>query len=180
MRPLPGFKIPPNLRQHPERFRDFAASFAAGRPNAYADATQSIRFLRANAARFGIAPDRLGMIGFSAGAITTMAMATNEAPADRPNFAAPIYGALLEKEPPAGGPPLFIAATQDDDAVPAGESVAIFSRWSAAGLPAELHIYERGGHGFGMMKKNKPVDGWTAAFEAWLRSHGWIGAAKAP
>ncbi|MBB5685955.1 alpha/beta hydrolase [Sphingobium boeckii] len=180
VRPIAGFKMPQDLRKNAERFREFADSFLPGRANAYADATQSIRFLRANAARFAIAPDRLGMIGFSAGAITTMAMATNESAADRPNFAAPIYGAMLDKGPPVGGPPLFIAVTQDDNAVPAGESINIFTRWTAANLPAELHIYESGGHGFGMMKKNKPVDGWITAYEAWLRSHGWMGAPKAP
>jgi len=69
---------------------------------------------------------------------------------------------------------LFIAVTQDDPAVPATESLKIYSNWTAAGLPAELHVYERGSHGFGMRKLNLPVDGWTAAFEAWMKSHGWL------
>jgi acetyl esterase/lipase len=103
-----------------------------------------------------------------------MGVVMNDAAADRPNFAAPIYGSMDDKAPPSDGPPLFIAVTQDDPAVPAPESLAIFSRWSAANLPAELHVYERGGHGFGMRKLNKPVDGWTMAFEAWMKSHGWL------
>jgi acetyl esterase/lipase len=180
VRPIAGFRIPADLRKHPERFAQFAHTFDSGRPIAIADATQALRYLRANAARYAIAPDRIGMIGFSAGAITTIGVATNAVAADRPNFAAPIYGALLDRVPPVDGPPLFIAVAQDDNAVPAPESINVYNRWSAADLPAELHVYEVGGHGFGMMKKNKPVDGWADAFAAWMRSHGWMAAAKAP
>lgn len=174
VRPNPNFRMPGNLRKNPELFVQFKQSFAAGIPIAVADATQAIRQLRANAAHYGIAADRIGMIGFSAGAITTMGTVMNDAAADRPNFAAPIYGAMDDKAPPAGGPPLFIAVTQDDPAVPATESLKIYSSWTAADLSAELHVYERGGHGFGMRRQNKPVDGWTGAFEAWLKSHGWL------
>lgn len=84
---------------------------------------------------------------------------------------------MEDKAPPKGGPPLFIAVTQDDQAVPAPESLNIFSRWSAAGLPAELHVYEKGGHGFGMTPHKLPVDNWTSALEAWMQSHGWMQAA---
>jgi acetyl esterase/lipase len=174
VKPNPKFAIPGNLRQRPELFPQFKASFAAGIPIAVADATQAVRYIRANATRFAIAPDRIGMIGFSAGAITTMGAVMNDAPADRPNFAAPIYGSMEDKAPPKDGPPLFIVVTQDDGAVPAPESLAIYSRWSAAGLAAELHVYERGGHGFGMRTLKQPVDGWTKAFEAWMLSHGWL------
>jgi acetyl esterase/lipase len=179
VRSIPGFKMPANLQKHPERFAEFARTFDSGRPIAIADATQAMRFLRAHAARYAIATDRIGMIGFSAGAITTMGVVVNAAPAERPDFVAPIYGALIDdKPPPAGGPPLFIAVTQDDAAVPAEQSVNIYARWTAAGLPAELHVYERGGHGFGMMKRGLPVDGWRDAFEAWLKSHGWLSPAR--
>lgn len=175
VRPTPGFSIPPDLRKHPERFAEFANRFGAGRPLALADATQAMRYLRANAKTYGLADDRIGMMGFSAGAITTIDVVLNAAPTERPNFAAPIYGAMIDdKAPPADGPPLFLAVTQDDNAVPAEQTIRIFTRWSAANLPAELHVYERGGHGFGMRKINAPVDRWTEAYEAWLESHGWI------
>lgn len=174
VKPNPAFRIPADLRKYPERFPEFKQTFGAGIPIAVADATQAIRYLRANASRYAIDPGRIGMMGFSAGAITTMGAVMNEAPADRPNFAAPIYGAMDNNVPPKDGPPLFIAVTQDDPAVPAPESVAIYSRWSAAQLPAELHVYERGGHGFGMRTMNLPVDGWTSALEAWMKSHGWL------
>ncbi len=174
VRPNPNFRIPADLRKHPERFQEFMASFGAGIPIAVADATQALRYLRANASKFGILPDRIGMIGFSAGAITTMGAVLNDDPSDRPNFAAPIYGAMADKVPPKDAPPLFIVVAADDPAVPAPESIAIFNRWNTALLPAELHIYEKGAHGFGMTPQGKPVDGWTTAYEAWLRSHGWL------
>jgi acetyl esterase/lipase len=163
VRPNPAFRISSNLRKYPEKFKEFKATFGAGIPFAVADA-----------GRYGLAPDRIGMIGFSAGAITTMGVVMNDAAADRPNFAAPIYGAMDDKVPSKDAPPLFIAVTEDDPAVPATESIAIFNRWNASLLPAELHVYEKGGHGFGMTPKNLPVDGWTAAFESWMRSHGWL------
>jgi acetyl esterase/lipase len=174
VRPSPGFKIPADIRRHPERFAEFETLLEPGRKLALVDGVQAMRFLRANASRFGIAQDRIGMIGFSAGAITTMGVAMSSDPADRPNFAAPIYGAMPKGAPPKDGPALFIAATQDDAAVPAGKSVEIYSAWSAANLPAELHIYQKGGHGFGMVKHNAAVDGWADAFEAWLKENRWL------
>ena len=180
VRPSGDFRIPPDVRHHPERFDEMARKFDSGRQLALVDATQAIRVLRANAGKFGIGADRIGFMGFSAGAITTMGVAMNVSPADRPNFGAPIYGAMQDKDPPKDAPPLFIAAAQDDNAVPVGKSVEIFTRWSAADLPAELHIYEHGGHGFGLLKHKTTSDDWTAAFEAWTRSHGWADRVTAP
>jgi acetyl esterase/lipase len=147
---------------------------------AMADGLQAMRYVRTNAAKYHINPDKVGFMGFSAGAITTMRVVLNSTPAERPNFAAPIYGAMqADKSPPKDGPPVFIAAAQDDPQVPIRKSVEIFSAWKSAGLPVELHIYESGGHGFGMLKKNKASDTWPDAFEVWLRGHGWI-TASAP
>jgi len=178
VRPSPGFRTPPDIRHHPERFADFAHTMEAGRQIAVADGIQAMRYLRANAAKFGIAPDRIGIMGFSAGAMTTMGVVMDSEPADRPNFAAPIYGAMEKIDPPKNGPPLFIAATQDDPAVPVTESVAIFLSWTAADLGAEMHLYERGGHGFGMVPRHQTVDNWSSAFEAWLKAHNWITSGK--
>ncbi|CAN7636104.1 alpha/beta hydrolase [Phenylobacterium sp. LjRoot225] len=174
-----GFRLPTDLRNHPEQFDDMARLIEPGRGIAVADAIQAIRFVRANAAQYGIAPDRVGLMGFSAGAMTTMGVVMDAPRADRPNFGAPIYGAMEDKVPPKGGPPLFIVAAQDDATIPVGKRVEIFSRWTAAELPAELHIYDDVGHGSGTLARGKPVDNWPVAFDAWLRSHGWVGS-KAP
>lgn len=60
--------------------------------------------------------------------------------------------------------------------MPVTKSLMLFSRWNAADLPAELHVYERGGHGFGMRRHETTVDAWPAAFELWLKARGWFGA----
>lgn len=178
VKPTPGFKLPKDIRADPEAFREGERMLAPGWRIAVADGQQAMRFVRANAAKYHVAPDKIGFMGFSAGAMTTMGVVTDSAPADRPNFAAPIYGAKEpDTSPPKDGPPLFIAAAQDDPTVPVGKSVEIFSDWTAAHLPAELHIYETGGHGFGMRTTHRNADAWPIAFEAWLRSHGWITAA---
>lgn len=119
------------------------------------------------------------MIGFSAGAMTVMSLAVAKNPAERPNFVVSLYGALLDNEaPPAGGPPLFIVAAQDDAEAPPLRSVEMFERWTRADLPAELHLYERGGHGFALRRHNQPADDWTTALEAWLSAHGFIRSPK--
>lgn len=173
VRPTPGFHLP-DARRHPEQFDALMQFMDPGRRIAETDAIQAMRMLRKDPARFGIAPDRIGMIGFSAGAILTMSVVMDAAPADRPDLAAPIYGAMDHKPAPGDAPPLFVAAAQDDPAVPVGRSLEIFSRWTEAGRPAELHVYERGGHGFGMVAHKTTVDTWTVAFEAWLKMHGWM------
>ena len=94
---------------------------------------------------------------------------------DRLKFAAPINGSMEDAAPFKDSPPLFIAGSADDNVVPAREIRAIFLCGSKAQLPAELHVYERGEHGFGMRPLILPVDGWTAAYETSLKSHGWLG-----
>jgi acetyl esterase/lipase len=178
VKPTPGFTLPKDIRTNPEAFNDGARMLMPSWRIAIADGVQAVRYIRANAARYGVDPGKVGFMGFSAGAMTTMGVVTDSAPADRPNFAATIYGAKEPgTSPPKGGPPLFIAAAQDDPVVPVGKSVEIFSNWTAASLPAELHIYQTGGHGFGMLPRHKASDAWPVAFEAWLRAHGWIAAA---
>lgn len=162
-----------------ERFEDWARRTRRAREIADADARQAMRFVRGNAARYGIAPNRIGMIGSSAGAMTVMDVASSTDAASRPDFAVPVYGAVLSDElPPADAPPLFIVAAQDDPKTPVGKSVEIFERWTQAGRPAELHLYERGGHAFGLRAHRLPADHWGMGLEAWLLSHGLVGAAS--
>jgi acetyl esterase/lipase len=153
--------------------KTFEAALAAGGPKiriAHADAVQAIRHLRANAEKYGISRDRVGMMGFSAGAMTTMSVVLKADAEDRPDFAAPVYGAMEDAPVPKDAPPLFIVHTQADAMVPAAQATKIFHAWTAAKRPAELHLYQEGAHGFGMHKVGSPVDGWTGAFENWLRS----------
>src|SRR3569623_251090 len=158
-----------------ESLEDFARATRARRAIAVADAEQAIRFIRSHARQYAVAPHRVGMIGFSAGATATVEVALAKDPGARPNFAASMYGAALTQEfPAAGAPPLFIAAAQDDPQLPVTNSVEIFQIWTKSGLPAELHIYEKGGHGFGFRPHHLPADRWPEAFQAWLAAHGYL------
>jgi acetyl esterase/lipase len=153
--------------------RTFEHRLKAAEPKisvARADAIQAIRYLRSNADMYGIARDRIGTMGFSAGAMTTMSVVLKADAESRPDFAASIYGAMEDAPVPKDAPPLFIVHTQADALVPAAQSTKMFHAWTAAERPAELHLYQAGPHGLGMRKVGLPVDGWTEAFEGWLRA----------
>jgi acetyl esterase/lipase len=140
-------------------------------PLAVADGRQAIRLVRQHASEWGIAPDRIGIMGFSAGGAVTMGVVMEHDAESRPNFAAPIYGGYMPGAPvPGDAPPLFICVANDDPL--AAESVKLYSDWKAAGHPVELHIYSKGGHGFGMIKRGIPADGWIERLGDWLGVQG--------
>jgi acetyl esterase/lipase len=158
-----------------QSLEDFAGATQARRGFAVADAEQAIRLVRAHARQYGLDLHRVGIIGFSAGAMATVEVALAKDAAVRPDFAVPMYGAALTAELPGKeAPPLFIAAAQDDSELPAANSVEIFRRWDKAGRPAELHIYEKGGHGFGFRRHHTTSDAWPAAFRTWLGARGFL------
>jgi acetyl esterase/lipase len=134
-----------------------------------ADGLRAIQLVRERASEWNISPDRIGIMGFSAGGYVTGYAALNYDPTSRPNFAAPIYPALVSNfTVPQDAPPLFIAVTGNDE-IAVAPSLELFSAWKASGHPAELHIYANGDHGFGMLKKGLPLDGWIDSFWAWLQ-----------
>ena len=143
---------------------------------ASADGRQAVRLLRQRAAEFGVRPDRIGMMGFSAGGYVTVAAVTG--PADsRPDVAAPIYPAVgfaevseLALTPPAGAPPLFIAVAADDQITGWQGAVDLFVAWRKAGIPAELHVFQKGRHGF--FQKGGGADHFMDRLEEWLRLNG--------
>jgi acetyl esterase/lipase len=141
---------------------------------AVADGGQAITLVRSRAAEWHVAPDRIGIIGFSAGGYIAAALALDHDARNRPNFAAPIYGAMpSEMIVPADAPPLFIAQATDDKLVPPLDtSIRIYTAWKKAGIPVELHMYAQGGHGFGMVKKNLPSDTWVDRFRDWMNTQG--------
>jgi acetyl esterase/lipase len=142
------------------------------REMAGADGQQAVRLLRQRAAEFGVLPTRIGIIGYSAGG--AVVLATVYGPADgRPDFAAPIYAAGANSNPPPeGAPPLFIAVAADDQTVGFQGSLDLFGAWRKAGLPAELHVFQTGAHGFG--KKGGGADHYLDRVEEWLRLNGWL------
>ena len=98
-----------------------------------------------------------------------------------PNFIAPIYAYLpaeLKTAMPSEKTPAFIVAASDDQLGLAPHSVMIYNKWLDAKQSVELHMYARGGHGFGMRKQNLPTDQWIERFGEWLQQQGLIPAAK--
>jgi acetyl esterase/lipase len=140
---------------------------------AVADGKQAMKLVRERAAEWGVDPNRIGLMGFSAGAILTTGVLTDYDASSRPNFAAPIYGTSVDPAKiPADAPPIFIACAEDDPLLPSTNSADLFSAWKKAGRVAELHIYSKGGHGFGMHQQGLPVDHWIERYAEWLESQG--------
>ncbi|MEJ7616581.1 MAG: alpha/beta hydrolase [Pyrinomonadaceae bacterium] len=151
------------------------ADTAAVIPLSVADGLAAISYVRKHAAEFGIAPNRIGLMGFSAGGTVTASVAFQYAPESRPDFVAPVYaymGAVKAAAVPKDAPPMFIAAATDDQLDLAPDSINLYSKWLAAKQSVEIHIYSKGGHGFGMRKQNLPADQWIDRFGDWLMVQG--------
>ncbi len=144
-------------------------------PLAIADGQAAVIYVRNHATEFGISPTRIGLMGFSAGGTVTAAVAFNYTAGSRPDFVAPIYaymGAVKETPVLKDAPPMFVVAATDDQLGLAPDSIALYSKWLAAKKPVEIHIYSKGGHGFGMRKQNLPSDQWIERFGEWLQVQG--------
>lgn len=141
-----------------------------------ADARAAFALIRRRAAEWRVDPDRVGMIGFSAGAMLTIAttLAGQDA---RPAFIADIYGPLAPVTVPPEAPPLFIALAADDPFF-ANQGFGLIDSWRAAKRPVEFHLFEQGGHGFGMYPKPTTSTGWFDSFARWLDMHGWTKPAR--
>lgn len=146
-------------------------------PRATQDALAALAIVRRRAATYGIDPARTGMIGFSAGAMTTL-NATLEGKGDqRPAFIGYIYGPMTDIAVPADAPPMFSAIAMDDGLFKR-QGFAIVESWRKAGRPVELHAYERGDHGFGAGKPGTTTMGLMPQFFAWMEARGLL--AKRP
>jgi len=155
------------------------------------DAQRAIRLIRSRAAEWEIDQNRIGILGFSAGGHLTVMAATHWETAAypkqdaidelsaRPDFAIPIYPAYLGDEDNIGPlsplvrvtkqtPPMFIAVTQDDK-LRGVNAALLYVELSRNKVPAELHIYTRGGHGYGLRPSDHPVSQWPARCADWLK-----------
>jgi acetyl esterase/lipase len=151
-----------------------AAAAAARSPVALPleDATAAFKLVRARAREWNVDPDRIGMVGFSAGAGTTMA-ATLQSKENKPAFIAPIYGRQSAVEVPPDAPPMFVALAADDPLFGNNE-YGLISAWKKAGRPVEFHLYQNGGHGFGLGNPGRTSLGWFPQFMLWLEVNGML------
>lgn len=175
------------------------------------DVQEAIRTARRNASAWNLNPDRIGVMGFSAGghlAGTASTMYSEQVYTSRdnvsarPDFSILIYGVLSmqdgvthkgsqqnllgqnaskeskdrfsnELRVDAKTPPAFLVHSADDPAVPIANSLLYYQALTSAGVEGELHIYESGGHGYGLAPKGSTESQWPAACQAWLIKHGW-------
>lgn len=156
------------------------------------DAQRALGIVRGHAAEWHIDPQRIGVLGFSAGAHLAAALGTHfdqraydsidtaDKLSCRPDFAALIYPGYLalaeqnfaanpEIHVTAQNPPSFILQTEDDP-VHVENSTLYFLALKNAGVPAELHLYAAGGHGYGLRRTALPVTAWPALVESWLHT----------
>jgi acetyl esterase/lipase len=138
-----------------------------------ADGIQAVRVVRQHAAEWGLSPDRIGFLGFSAGAMVASGAVVQQDAAARPSFAALLYGAPFGVLPaiPAKLPPLFLAWAQDDTQA-REPAVRFYGALLKAGNRPEAHIFSAGGHGFGLKKQGTTSDHWIDLFYNWLEAQG--------
>lgn len=188
-----------------------------GHPAPLRDVLRAIRLVRSRAKEFGVNPEKIGVLGASAGGHLAACAATlYDAPegktgaeldkvSGRPDFAVLLYAVVSMKEPyvhqgsrkallganPAPElldhlspelqvtkdcPPVFIVHTEEDRAVSDFNSIQFYEALHKARVPVEMHLYEKGPHGFGMRKDLGQTSEWPKRCEEWMRSHGWLPA----
>jgi acetyl esterase/lipase len=144
-------------------------------PLAIADGREAIAYVRSHAAEYKLAPDRIGIMGFSAGGMVTAATAFKYNTNTRPDFIAPVYADIpesIQSTVLSDAPPLFLACAQDDEFGFVTHTISIYSKWYAAKRPVEMHLFAGGGHGFGVGSKNNTTYNWIEQFGKWLTVQG--------
>jgi acetyl esterase/lipase len=166
-------------------------------PGPLLDAQRAVSLVRSRAAEWGIDPQRIGMVGFSAGGHLALATSTNfekrtyeavdaiDQVSCRPDFAILCYSGYLKAKDkdeiwpglriPAGTPPIFLAHANDDSPKVGGSdaenSAFMYLALKRAGIPVELHIYASGNHDFGVRQNESLPSSWPKLCVNWLRSH---------
>ena len=166
-------------------------------PTALQDAQRTLGLVRSQAARWQIDPRKIGVLGFSAGGHMVAAISTHfekrlypavdaaDQESCRPDFAVALYPGHLAV--PENGfvlnpdiqvtsrtPPTFLLHAQDDPVDPVENSLVYYSALRKAGVPAEIHVFEKGGHAFALRPTESPITQWPPLVEAWLRSIGMV------
>jgi acetyl esterase/lipase len=165
-------------------------------PKSYAalqDAQRTMGLVREHAAEWGVDPHRIGVMGFSAGAHLSAALSTHydrrlydaadeaDKLSCKPDFAVVMYPGYLalandnfsanpDVHPTADTPPTFILQAEDDYTAHVENAVVYFMELKNLNVPAELHIYAQGGHGFGLRPRDLPIMGWPKLVETWLHT----------
>ena len=195
------------------KYRHHNSGAGYGHPVPLQDAQRAIRTVRSRANEWNIDPNRIGILGFSAGGHLASTAGTHfdkgqadaqdpiERVSCRPDFMILIYPVISftewyvhtgsrqnllgdnpdknmleslsnEKQVTPETPPTFLVHADDDNGVPPENSIYFYLALRKAKIPAEMHIYQRGGHGFGLGKKDSAASGWPVCCAAWMRERG--------
>lgn len=139
--------------------------------NQLEDAEAAYALIVKNAETWGVDVSRIGMIGFSAGAGLTMHCTLNSEVMDLA-FIGPIYGGMNAVEVPKNAPPMFNVIATDDFLF--NGQFGIIESWYKAGIPVEFHLYQNGGHGFGLGNPDRTSNRWFGSFMYWLEVNGFL------
>lgn len=142
-------------------------------PRATEDALAALAMVRRRAGEWKLDPARVGMIGYSAGAMTALNAARAADPATRPNFFGYIYGPMARIEVAPDAPPMF-AALAIDDVLFGKQGFGLVDAWHEAKRPVELHVYQKGNHGFGMGQRGTTTVMLLDQYRLWLETNGWL------
>jgi acetyl esterase/lipase len=193
---IAAFVLKYRLQPTPAPLADFTASMNAPRPTAAApsdsfrtasrpttpqrdlsnqlqDAEAAYAMIVRRAKEWGVDTSRIGMMGFSAGAMLTM-HATLNSKTMKLAFIAPIYGAMGPVEVPKNAPPMFNVIASDDGLF--SGQFGVIDSWFKARRPVEFHLYQNGGHGFGLGNPGKTSNRWFDAYMHWLDVNGFLKA----
>jgi len=146
-------------------------------PLGISDGLNAIQYVREKANKYNLDPNKIGIMGFSAGGAVTMGATFNYEDFNKPNFVIPIYAwmDIIPMSPvPADAPPIFVVCASDDPLNLAPASVNIYNAWLKAEKSAALHMFSKGGHGFGMRTQNLPSDKWIERLGEWMGVQGFL------
>jgi predicted peptidase len=144
-------------------------------PLVIADGRNAIAYVRKHVAEYNLDANRIGIMGFSAGGTVASSTLFDYTKENKPDFAAPIYPffpSTMIGSVAKDAPPIFIVTASDDGLGLAPHSIDLYKKWLSTKHDAELHMYARGNHGFGMKKQNIPTDNWIERFYDWMGVQG--------
>ena len=146
-------------------------------PLSIEDGKNAVLHVRENAHLWDLDKNKIGFIGFSAGGAVTMGVALQATEEQLPNFIVPVYPwmkVIGEYSIPEEVPPMLVICASDDPLMIGPDSIALYSRWVDEGGLAGIHMYSKGGHGFGMDTQGLPSDSWIDRFYEWAVTEGFV------
>ncbi|MEN8800168.1 MAG: alpha/beta hydrolase [Flavobacteriaceae bacterium] len=146
-------------------------------PLSIEDGKNAVTYVRENAQRWDLDQKKIGFMGFSAGGAITMGVALGSDENQIPDFIVPVYPwmkVIGEYMIPEEVPPMLVICASDDPLMIGPDSITLYSRWIDEGGLAGLHMYSKGGHGFGMEKQGLPSDNWIDRFYEWAVTENFV------